>query len=1161
MRKLDDIINDYAFEKMENNGLLLIPLPTGAGKSYTVFEFIHKTLTQTDRKDKIIFVTTLKKNLQLDSLQERFSENEMEIFNSKVLVMKSYLDCVLEKLLSIDVPAPMSETREYKYLKQAVEFCKKFEDSRDFQIQDNVQEKKKEIGDTYERNFRRKLKALLESEIKAKYSKNVSYKYRLDFVRSSERWSWILDLYPQILTKEKQVFLMSMDKFLLRNDPIIDKKFYIYKELAKDSIVFIDEFDATKDTILDRLIDNATKGRIDYVSAYKLIYDRLLQDDFPTDMTQPSQKQLESKSKGYGEDKINNIIPGWKKRAQEIYDRFNMKYIFKNSDTEVFGSAFLFQDVHSMAVTNQVDQHHIAFKFNENKRINEILYTQAKEKNKELKDFMYMIKDVRGFLKYFCGGVQILGINLMQYKRENGQDDFSYEEGITSILDVFFPGENYSKIKKYFIDEILLYRKNKEETKKQFFDASFIENGFSYYAIEDDNSHTLRSSIIMTSLESTPEKILLELSQNARVFGISATANYNSLIGNYALYNYIIPKLKDRYYELTEDENQILEEQFAQSISKYKDVNIKIKPISTKEIYSEDSWAEIFSSEEKQKKAFNMVAQTVPYSDKNDYLKNRYLRIMKAFGVFNNAKDIKSMLCLLTKFPDNKNELNKELLYKLFDLGLGAEKSKDMVVILRSGANYEKDKDNLLNRLASGEKIFVISTYQTIGAGQNLQYSIPEKIKKHIIQINDRTASNEKDFDAIYLDRPTNLISLLSDSSDDADFTKYIAQVEYLKDAGEITRSQCRKIIRDAFNHYYFNGKQINFRSSDIPSYSTYATKVIVQAVGRICRTNMKNKNIYICYDSAINDMIDIDTCRMNKLNPEFERLLNEVSKNPRISDKEELFKNKAETISDHMHSRIITYVSRGRNGWDDISMDEWQKIRKHVLQHPTLSKEEYIMCDELFKPLYIELPQRSNKVWFKREKDYRKIEVSFSQEKNFECVSEDSANLMALLRLNGIEKFFDDNGFKKSFEINDYIICPPVFTNIYKGALGEYAGRELLSQFNIELEEIRENQFFELFDYKVKNKPVYVDFKYWNEYSAFIPREQDLLPHIFEKLNKCNGKAALIINIFTEGKYYINDRTQNGITVSEIACLYDKNTSMLNKINFDKVMNLIERN
>lgn len=1158
MKKLDDIIYDYAFEKMKNNGLLLLPLPTGAGKSYTVFKFIYTILTQTDKKDKIIFVTSLKKNLQLDSLKKFFSEEELTIFNDKVLMVKSNLDCVLENLLKINIPAPMSETREYKYLKQAVDFCNRNDDSIDFQIQDIVKVKKDEIRDSLEKNFRRKLKTLLETDIKAKYAKKVSYSYRLDFVKASDKWSWILDLYPQILTKEKQVYMMSMDKFLLKNDPIIDKKYFIYKELAKDAIVFIDEFDATKDTVLNRLIENATKSHIDYVSAYKLIYDRLVQDDFPSEMTKPSKKQLESKNKGFGKDKIDAVVPGWKKRAEEIYERFNMKYVFKNTEEETLDATFLFQDVHSMAITDKVEQHHISFKLNNEKRINEILYT--KEKQKENKDFMYMVKDVRGFLKYFCGGVQILGINLMQYRQENGQDDFTYEEGITSILDVFFPGENYSRIKQYFIDEILLYRKNKEETKKQFFDASFVENGFSYYAIEDDNTHTLRSSILMTSLESTPEKILLELAQNARVFGISATANYNSLLGNYAIYNYIIPKLKDRFFELTEDENKVLEEQFQASVSNYKDVTINVRPVTTNDIYSEDSWSEVFKDEDKQTKAFNLVTQSVPYTDKNDYLKNRYLRIIKAFGIFSTTEDIRSMLCLLPKFPDNKNELNKDVLQKLCALGVGEDKAKEMVVILRSGPNYEKEKERILTRLTKGEKIFVISTYATIGAGQNLQYKIPESLKETIVHINDFPASEEKDFDALYLDRPTNLLSLLSETSDEKDFAKYIAQVEYLKDAGEITRAQCRKIIKDAFSFHHFGGKQINFKSSDIQSYASYATKVIVQAVGRICRTNMKNKHIYICYDAAIPDLIDVDTCKQNKLNPEFQALLNEALKNPYKSDRELLLKNQAEGLCDNTHSRIITYVSNGRNGWNEDAMEEWQKIREYVLRHPTLSREEYRMCDDLFKPLYIELPRKSNKVWFKREKDYRKIEISFTSQKDYECVSEDSANLQSLLRLNGMSNFFESEKFRKEFIPNDYIICPPVFTNIYKGALGEYAGRELLKQYGIELEDITDGQFFELFDYKIKNKPIYVDFKYWNEYSAFLPREQQLLPHIFEKLAKCNGKAAIIINIFTEGKYFIKDKQQEGIYISEISNLYEKNTCLENRMNFEKIFNIIER-
>lgn len=41
MQTLESIIESYAFDKMQDYGLLLIPLPTGAGKSYTVFSFIH----------------------------------------------------------------------------------------------------------------------------------------------------------------------------------------------------------------------------------------------------------------------------------------------------------------------------------------------------------------------------------------------------------------------------------------------------------------------------------------------------------------------------------------------------------------------------------------------------------------------------------------------------------------------------------------------------------------------------------------------------------------------------------------------------------------------------------------------------------------------------------------------------------------------------------------------------------------------------------------------------------------------------------------------------------------------------------------------------------------------------------------------------------------
>ena len=102
-----------------------------------------------------------------------------------------------------------------------------------------------------------------------------------------------------------------------------------------------------------------------------------------------------------------------------------------------------------------------------------------------------MVATVKAFLQKFSGSVHTLAINLQELQREKGIEDYTFEEALRSVLDNFFPGDSFSKIKEYFVKQILLYRSNLEESKKKVFDGSFFENGFSYYAIEDNNNHTL----------------------------------------------------------------------------------------------------------------------------------------------------------------------------------------------------------------------------------------------------------------------------------------------------------------------------------------------------------------------------------------------------------------------------------------------------------------------------------------------------------------------------------------------------------------------------------------------------------------------------------------------------------------------------------------------
>ena len=54
-------------------------------------------------------------------------------------------------------------------------------------------------------------------------------------------------------------------------------------------------------------------------------------------------------------------------------------------------------------------------------------------------------------------------------------------------------------------------------------------------------------------------------------------------------------------------------------------------------------------------------------------------------------------------------------------------------VVVLDGTEYDGKKSDLIERLGKGEKLFVISVYQTIGAGQNLQYPFPEYFPRFFI--------------------------------------------------------------------------------------------------------------------------------------------------------------------------------------------------------------------------------------------------------------------------------------------------------------------------------------------------------------------------------------------------------------------------------------------
>ena len=81
----------------ENLGLLLLDMPTGSGKTYSIIEYIAThidTLHLNNRK--IIFITPLKKNLPIEDLKQRLhAYGKDEYFEQEVLFVQSTKDAFI----------------------------------------------------------------------------------------------------------------------------------------------------------------------------------------------------------------------------------------------------------------------------------------------------------------------------------------------------------------------------------------------------------------------------------------------------------------------------------------------------------------------------------------------------------------------------------------------------------------------------------------------------------------------------------------------------------------------------------------------------------------------------------------------------------------------------------------------------------------------------------------------------------------------------------------------------------------------------------------------------------------------------------------------------------------------------------------------------------
>ena len=1141
-------VKAFVESRQEKNGLFLIDMPTGSGKTHGAIDIMEEYIKGKAFNDtpRMFYITPLIKNIDevIDKLKGRFKD-DLELFNNSILKLPANYESVVDHLEEVkDLITPTLKRKDsYSALLSQVSLYNNLK--KDKYPEGNLTSILNEIRTTYEPAFRLDLKNELNDNLKTE-------KERLSRLNQNE-YSWVKILYPSCLTKERKVLFMTVSKFVSVNDSIINKPYrFASNSVVDKALIFIDEFDATKDVVLNQDIENCCDFKIDLYNMFFSIASSLRSRKFEKSFFGGSLDESDNKSSLSSFNKMKKVVT-------DAFESFNLMYSFKLDKQEDEDRYFLFDDFTLHTISTGKNKK-IYVKTSEEESQNIIKF---EDKDKDLTSFYSMISTIKGATTYFLNCCAMLARNYLNYHNDlaikNKQELMEIDQAVSSILDPFNLDSNVAKtVSRIIINDYSLHNSNR---KKDTLDTDFYVNGFRYYDFKDDMSHDTSTKISMCYLDNTPEGFLLALTNRSMVVGLSATASIDTVTGNYNL-AYLKDQLKDSFYLMPDNDRERINANINKRIKH--DKAIDVKTISTfcdssrefaESVFENRTNADLF------KRILDTAIIPTASDEKNRLFEyGRFTKVIQAIKLFLLNSNSKAMLVLTNKNIKKDNDLFSIETVEALLMLLKKELHLSYMPLVHKlyGSDFESEKEAYKKELKAGKKVILFSSYPSVGSGQNLQYTI-----------DDGTNSKEKDVDSLYLEYPTHILVRLDKNSIEEDLIKYIYQMETMRVRGDVTPYVSSKNIKNAFRS--FMKRQPVFNGQDNSTYGSTSVnnnilKILIQAVGRICRTDRENRsdvNIYV--DDVIFDKVNFKYLKEEKriLNPEFEALINQSTKEFTCDPQFISFLNRTLEQDDRINSKITNVLSVNRKSWNSENMENWKAVREIVIKYPTISTEQLEEVAKEYgvisvKDFYSHFPNESkyNKYYYSlNERDEKSIHLQPGS--GHIELSSNTSRLDLFMKSTYLRKHFIKNGYATKFEYNENIILPTVFQNIYKGILGEEVGKYIFEYNNLELVDIVDEDKFEKFDFQLKaDKDIYIDFKNWSKSTEF--NKDDEINRIKNKLQKVNGKKAIIVNMYFEDTDFYVHSYDDVITVSGLFKMDGDNFIYLTKEEFSKIRNAI---
>lgn len=274
-------------------------------------------------------------------------------------------------------------------------------------------------------------------------------------------------------------------------------------------------------------------------------------------------------------------------------------------------------------------------------------------------------------------------VNIYRQKTETPMDILQEDNALSSLMGCFKLKVDQQKLVYDEADKIKIELKSKKE--------DFYQTGFEYYRFVDADRHNHKTDINFVSIRTTPEKILLAMARKASVIGMSASAEFKTVLNNYNL-DYLKEELGPDYH-ITESalKTEIAAELVKRNIP-YKNKEIKCHGFR---ISAERNY---FENKECRKILVQKIKNEISDSDKQgSYKQNRYLAIANVFHIFCTS-NMRTLLCLENILAEEgKEKWDTTVLNGLLDSAKEDTdyRGDDIEIIVMNSKNFKNKKKNL----------------------------------------------------------------------------------------------------------------------------------------------------------------------------------------------------------------------------------------------------------------------------------------------------------------------------------------------------------------------------------------------------------------------------------------------------------------------------------